>query len=742
MRLIVVSNRLPVTVAEEDDGISFRESAGGLVTGLSSLLSPRQDHGNERLEYAWIGWPGTAVPDREKAHVRDLLLQKFHSHPVFVSVRSMDKFYLGFCNRTIWPLFHYFSTYAVYDSEYWTQYKRVNELFRDAVLEVARPDDVIWVQDYHLMLLPGLIRQRLPEARIGFFLHIPFPSFETFRLLPGDWRRQILIGLLGSDVVGFHTHDYTGYFVRCISRILGYDTDMGRILVGQRVVKADTFPMGIDFRLYNEAGKSGETRDSARELRKSLGTSKVVLSIDRLDYTKGTLNRLRGYELFLEENPDWRGNVVLALVVVPSRVGVEDYVRTKRQIDELVGKINGTYGTLRWTPVVYQYTSLPFPELVTLYSASDVALVTPLRDGMNLIAKEYVAARANKTGVLILSEMAGASQEMGEAITINPNDVGEITAAIKQAVTMPKDEQITRNEIMQTRLRRYDVHRWAEDFIQSLLRTKAEQANLAARMITPDVNEYLIGDFLRAEKRLLLLDYEGTLTPVARQPQLAKPDEQSLRILDLLSQDRKNEVVLISRRKRSTLQQWFGHLNIGLIAEDGVWVKEPGGRWSIVQPLSNQWKRAVLPILEMQVDRLPGSFIEEREYSAVWNYRNANTELASVRASEVMDALVAFTANVGVQVLQGHKDIQVRSGAVNKGTACLHLIGRKEFDFVLAIGDDATDEELFRAVAQSAYTIRVGLAQSLARFNLPDTPDVQKLLDDLASAGSSARKAS
>lgn len=736
MRLIVVSNRLPVTVVEGKDTLSFQESAGGLVSGIRSYLHLSQFSEPMPAEsnYVWVGWPGGAVPEKETGNVREALLRDYNSYPVFLSAKVMDKFYFGFCNRTIWPLFHYFPTYATYDYDNWAVYERVNATFRDAVIEVARPEDVIWVQDYHLMLLPEMIRQKIPAARIGFFLHIPFPAFEIFRLLPSDWRRRILNGLLGSDVVGFHTYDYTEYFLRCVSRIMGYDTDMGRILVGQRVVRADTFPMGIDYDRFKEAGRNPETRRETKKLRKSLGVPKVVLSIDRLDYTKGTLNRLYGFELLLQESPEWRGKIVLALVVVPSRQGVEDYLRTKRQIDELVGRINGTYGTLEWTPAVYQFTTLSFGPLVTLYNASDVALVTPLRDGMNLVAKEYVATRADETGVLILSEMAGAAKEMGEAIIINPNDIGEITQALRQALAMPTSEQISRNRIMRSRLKRYDITRWADDFIQVILRVKAEQANLSARLITPDVKKHLIEDFRRAPKRLFLLDYEGTLIPLPRDPRMAKPGERVMAILQRLSQDQTNEVVVISRMGRGTLQKWFGHLKIALVAEEGIWTREPGRHWRMVQPLNNEWKRAVVPILEVHADRLPRSVIEEKEYSVTWSYRNADPELASVRASELMDSLVAFTANVGVQVFQGDKEIEVRSGAVNKRIACLRLMGRREYDFVLAAGDSASDEDVFKAIGHAAYTIRVGLKQSHARFNLLDPGEVRKLLEDLASA--------
>ncbi|MHB1416587.1 MAG: bifunctional alpha,alpha-trehalose-phosphate synthase (UDP-forming)/trehalose-phosphatase, partial [Chloroflexota bacterium] len=495
----------------------------------------------------------------------------------------------------------------------------------------------------------------------------------------------------------------------------------------------DTFPMGVHFKQISETSAEPETQQELAELEKSLSRFKVILSIDRLDYTKGTINRLRGYEAFLRKYPEWLGKAVLVLVVVPSRVGVEEYRRTKRQVDELVGRINGTYGRMDWTPIRYQYRFLPFRPLIALYNASDVALVTPLRDGMNLIAKEYLAARTDNTGVLILSEMAGAVKELGEAVIINPNDIEEIADALKEALEMPEEEQRGRNEVMRARLARYDVVRWADDFIQALLVVKEEQSKLEARLISPRLKQQLVEEFSRAEKRAVFLDYEGVLVPFARRPRKEAPPEEVKSALSLLSADERNDVVVISGRDRETMTKWFGDLNIGMVAEHGVWVKQKNHDWETTKPLSNEWKTAILPVLEMHVDRLPGSFVEEKEYSVVWNYRNADPELASTRSKEVMDDLVAFTANIDVQVLQGNQVVEVRSAGVDKGMACLHWLAEREYDFVLGIGDDVTDEDMFRALPRAAYTVRVGAAPTHAKFTVADYRDAVGLVADLSA---------
>ena len=729
MRLVIVSNRLPFTVTEKEGEFYFKESVGGLASGLRAYIDYLKTSGE--TDYLWVGWPEIAVDDEAKEKIRLRALSEFHAYPVFFSEKTMEKFYHGFCNRTLWPLFHYFPSYAIYDEDYWQHYRLVNEAFRDAITEIARPDDMIWVHDYHLLLLPRLIREEMPENPVGFFLHIPFPAYEIFRLLPGKWRKELLEGLLGADLIGFHTHDYTEYFLRCVIRILGYDHDMGVISGGGRIVKADTFPMGIDFRRFYHSMRNPEVKREKAKVKRALADSKVILSVDRLDYTKGVLNRLQAYEMFLDYNPQLHKKVTLVLVVVPSRTGVEHYQQMKRQIDEIVGRINGRFSSLDWTPILYQYTSLPFHSLAAHYSVSDVALVTPLRDGMNLIAKEYVATRKDGRGVLILSEMAGASQELGEAIIINPNNKEEIAEALKQALEMPKEEQARRIQIMQRRPEQYDVVRWGEDFLSQLLSVKEAQNRFNAKIIGPDIREQLIRDYEKAKRRAIFLDYDGTLVPLAWHAEWAKPGDETLSLIKSLSQDPKTEVVLISGRDKKTLQKWFGGLSIALVAEHGAWIREKNEDWKLIRPLTAEWKSQLLPILKRYAARVPGSFVEEKEFSLAWHYRRSDPGLASIRAKELTDDLIHFAANVDIQVLQGSKVVEVRNAGVNKGAAAMQLISKDTFDFVLAVGDDWTDEDLFKTLPETAYSIRVGLTSSHAKFNLHNHSEVIQLLEQL-----------
>jgi trehalose 6-phosphate synthase/phosphatase len=717
-RLLIVSNRLPLTIQEKKGDLLIEPSVGGLATGLRSWYKSSPS--------IWIGWAGIGRKKikREKDIMERLLAD--NCHPVPLSQPDVEAYYHGMCNRTIWPLFHYFPLYAEYSEDFWRAYERVNAAFANVVSGIARPNDIIWIHDYQLMLLPKLLRERLPKATMGFFLHIPFPSFEIFRLLP--WRQQILEGLLGADLVGFHTYDYTGHFLDSVHRLLGYEAAMGQITMADRIVRADAFPMGINYERFSNVVQDPQAQAERKRFHRKLGDCRVILSVDRLDYTKGIPQRLEAFSLFLDRNPKFKRKVILVLLVVPSRTRVEHYMQLKKQLDGLVGEINGKHGTIGWMPVWYLYRSLPFHPLAALYSLADVALVTPLRDGMNLVAKEYTATKADGRGVLILSETAGAAQELGEAIIINPNNQEEIAQALAKALEMPRQEQIERNRIMQNRLRRYDVVRWANEFMDKLLSTKKLQRDMEEKVLTPEMQRELTSDFQDSDKALLLLDYDGTLVPFSPRPAEAMPGARLLRLLEKLTNNHRTEVVLISGRDKDTLEEWFGRLNVGLVAEHGVWIKEKGGGWETIEILTSDWKEEVHPILESWVDRTPGSFIEEKEFSLVWHYRKANPRLGELRARELINNLSNTIANLNLQVLEGNKVVEVKNTGINKGRAAFRWIARNKWDFILALGDDWTDEDTFKALPSTAWSIKVGFGASAARFSLSSPSKATSLL--------------
>jgi len=722
-RLLLVSNRLPLTIEEQEGNLHVSGSVGGLATGLDSFYRSRDS--------LWIGWPGITKEklNSETMQEIDRRLEEERCVPVHLSQDDLENYYYGFSNNTIWPLFHYFTHEAIYDEELWKAYVRVNRHFCDVVLRAARPDDTIWVHDYQLMLLPGMIRKAMPGAKVGFFLHIPFPSYELFRLLP--WRQELLEGLIGADLIGFHTYDYVRHFLSSVRRLLRHEAVFSQIFTGRRCVKADIFPMGIDYERYAGAISEPAVQREIEEIRQKVGDQRFVLSVDRLDYTKGILERLDAFDLFLENNPEYREHVTLILVAVPSRTGVETYQELKRQIDERIGNINGKYDTIGWIPVWYLYRSVPFNTLVALYNLADVALVTPVRDGMNLIAKEFIATKTDGKGVLVLSEMAGAAQELGEAITVNPNSKEDVAGALKQALEMPEREQIERNRRIQRRLRRYTVERWAHDFIDRLDQTKETQQEFEYRRLTSKAQEHLLDDYRKSSRRLLLLDYDGTLVSFVGKPERAAPDQQLLDHLAILASDPANQVVIVSGRDKATLDKWLGHLPVAMTAEHGVWLRNAGEEWETLEPVDNDWKAEIRPILELYVDRTPGSLLEEKEYSLVWHYRRASPELSAVRVAELRDAILNITGNLNLGVLEGNKVLEVKNSGINKGKAVLRWVLDGSWDFILAVGDDWTDEDTFAAVPETAYSIRVGVYPSRARFNVGSVEDIRNLLTKL-----------
>ncbi|MHC9538022.1 MAG: bifunctional alpha,alpha-trehalose-phosphate synthase (UDP-forming)/trehalose-phosphatase [Vulcanimicrobiota bacterium] len=737
MRLVIISNRLSISVAEEGEGVySYKESAGGLATGLKAFVQSIGGSSKTFTECIWIGWPGISVPKREQAFVEKELISRFRTYPVFLSATDVDRFYLGFCNKTLWPLFHYFPSFTIYDEAMWEHYKTVNRCYLEAVLKIIRPDDVIWIHDYHMMLLPAMLREKNADATIGFFLHIPFPTFEVFRMLPMKWRSELLQGLLGADLIGFHTYSYTQYYLQCLRNILGYEQDMGKVFVGERVVKADAFPISIDYHRFHRAHELPEVKDTIEKYQGILSGRRAILSMDRLDYTKGIINRLKSYEQFLCNYTEWRGKVVLILIVVPSRAKVEHYQLMKRQIDELSGKINGTYGTMDWMPVLYLFQSFSFEEIAALYCVSDIALITPLRDGMNLIAKEYVASRSDGTGVLILSEMAGAAKEMGEAILINPNNTEDIKAALKQALEMPEVEQKKRIEAMQSRIMRYNIIHWAEEFSSSLRVMKEEQKRSVSRIISAVIQDSILKDFRKSRRRMLFLDYDGTLISFSDNPLMAYPTEEIITLLSELASLPETEVTIISGRDRQILSRWFGRLPLNLISEHGVWMKKRGRDWETIRHLNAEWKPSLLPLLERYTDRLPGSFLEDKEYSLVFHYRRSDPEMSVIRIRELVADLVHYVTNKDLQIVHGSKIVEIKNSGINKGDAAIHFLKYDEFDFVLAAGDDLTDEDMFRILPDTVYTVKVGMENTQARYMVNDYKGVLKLLNEIVMSQS------
>ncbi|RSK39297.1 bifunctional alpha,alpha-trehalose-phosphate synthase (UDP-forming)/trehalose-phosphatase [Mangrovimonas spongiae] len=734
-KTIIVSNRLPLQVKLEDDNLNIKPSVGGLATGMKSVHA----EGNG----IWIGWSGLTKEELNENLTEQVnkAVAKEKCATVPLTQNDIDNYYLGFSNKTLWPLFHYFSEYTVFESEQWETYKKVNQKFADVVLKHINDGDTVWVHDYQLLLLPKLIKDKKPNTTIGFFLHIPYPSYEIFRTFP--WREELLHGMLGSDLIGFHTYDYERHFLSSVKRILRLDVKFNEVSYLDRIVKVDSFPMGIDYKKFeNAALKHTNQEDNEKsELQRRLddhiqsgSDAKMILSIDRMDYTKGIPNRIRAFEYFLNKYPQFKEKVRLIMLAVPSRSDVPQYQKLKRETDELVGRINGQFATVSWTPIWYFYRSMPFENLIDLYTSSDIALITPIRDGMNLVAKEYVATRTNQDGVLILSEMAGASKEMNEALLINPNNFAEIADTVKYALEMSLDEQKNRLEILQKRLKRYSVEKWAEEFLKSLNNTKQLDAVIVAEKMAGTNETKMLSDFKKSKRKLLLLDYDGTLSGFKNNPKDAKPDQELFKLLDNLNALENTDVVIISGRDRETFETWYGHKDYNLITDHGVWLKSKTSDWDMLERLKTGWMDNIRPILETFVDRTPGTFIEKKKYSLAWHYRKADPELAQIRTMELNTVLTSLISNNDLTVLKGNKVIEIKSSSVNKGRAASRWMAKSDYDFTFAIGDDWTDEYMFEELPKSAYTIKVGFKKTQAKYYVKNTEAVRDLLSKFVNA--------
>ena len=612
----------------------------------------------------WIGWSGDTSDTTDET--RNAILKEWADKHRYFAVdldqETAHGFYEGIANQALWPLFHHFPSLLRFDSEHWKAYVRANETFRDKVLKHLHPDDLVWIHDYHFLLLPQMLREAVPEVSIGFFLHVPFPSSSVFRIIPK--REELLQGMLGADYLGFHTHRYLQHFRTSMLRLLGLTSQMDHVQFGKRIVRLDALPIGIAPHQFSDLlTKSAGTRKQLSELKQRFGYCKILLGVDRLDYTKGIPERLRAYRKFLQDYPEWRGKVVLIQVAVPSRERVPRYTRLRREVDELIGEINGDWSTPNWSPITYLRRNLPQGELAALYAGADVALVTPLRDGLNLVAKEYVACKSSGDGVLVLSEFAGAAAEMGEALLVNPYDEESLSSTIARALSLSETEKRDRMMALYRRVHKNNVFTWGDRFIKNLntaVQTRSEQLHNEP---LPLEKQQLLDAFHRAKSRLVMLDYDGTLAPFATLPQSAVPSSHLIEILECLVRDEHSIVALISGRLRVDLERWFAGIpNLWIAAEHGAVLWSPISRtWD--QPHhdpSDEWKKRVYPILEHFVDRTPGSFIEEKDFSLVWHHRMADPEFGDWLANDLVANLDHMLAESPVKAVKGFCPARLR----------------------------------------------------------------------------------
>lgn len=778
-KLIIVSNRLPFSVSRtEDGGYDIRQNVGGLATAIGPY------HASHR-NCAWVGWSGENREEysgEQLEAVREAYARERCS-ALFLSAEQVKGFYSGFSNDTLWPLFHDFSHEAVFKPETWDMYQEVNRIFADAVAPMTEPGDTVWIQDYHLMLLPQLLRERCAGVAVGWFLHVPFPSPEIFRALP--WSREILTGVLGADLLGFHTVDFAANFTSCVRTLLDLNADdTGRILTRDgHTATVDAFPIGIDYNLYRRTARSNLAQAMRRSIEEISGKrpglryssslsaegsaaqeasvtsgnwwshhaheelpeltlaqsaaghkqtkpNKIVVSVDRLDYTKGLPERLRAFDRMLERYPEWTGHVTYYLLATPSRQSVRTYQRLKDQVDQLVGAINGKYSLLAWTPIHYITRSLPIKPVCGIYAAGDVALVTPLRDGMNLVAKEYLACHDDRDGALVLSDMCGAADELTEAFIVNPYDIDMTCEALHQALEIAPQEARRRNTAMQNRLKANTAGVWCASFLDAI--HQVSDVSLADRRLRTDQRSRMLRQWDEADRRLVLCDYDGTLTPLMRQPQAARPTRHLRDLIARVATLPGVDFAIVSGRGREVMNEWFGSLPIRLIAEHGAWQSMSGDAdrvWDRAEHLPNagSWQPEVLAIMQRAVQRVPRSMIERKTDVVTWHYRNSDQRVAMKERAELLSALHRICGRYALTVIENAKVIEVCPVAISKGRAIEPLVSSGEYGFMLAAGDDATDETMFAAMPENSWTLKVGAGQTKAHARILNPAQLHRL---------------
>ena len=731
-KLFVVANRLPVSITlHSKEKYEYKKSPGGLVSALSALKG--------EYKTCWIGWPGVMDPEGlDTQKITRELQENYSAYPIFLNRRQINHFYLAYSNGVLWPVLHYLPDHTLYDERSYLIYKKVNHIFAKTILKLLEEwgkDTYIWIQDYQLMLLPKILREEAPNLRIGFFLHTPFPSSELFRTLA--YREELLQGLLGANLIGFHTFNYQRHFTSSLLHILGIEGEFFKVRQDTHICHLGTFPIGVDMEnirdlLENKAENYDKYWQYVQNIKKG---RKMILCVDRLDYTKGIPDRLRAYRKFLQRNPELVKKVVLVQIAVPSRVDIRDYQALKFQVEESVRKIEEDFEHEEFSPIRFLYRSFSFVRLSVFYKEADIALVTPYFDGMNLVSKEYVAVKKDE-GILILSERAGAAYELGEALLVNPWNSDQICEAIETALKMDKGEQKRRMLGMYEKLERNDVHYWSTSFLKTLEEIETEPKALTF-FLSESIQKEILNSSAKASKKLFLLDYDGTLAEITNLPMNAKPDKELLKLLANLSQDPSSDVAIVTGRKKDDIFSWLGHLDLIFSVEHGLRIKWLGKKnWYLMVPNSSvgSWYGDVYEIFEHYNRTTPGSFIESKEASLAWHYRMVDPSLGRWKANELKIHLQNVLANHPLEVVGGKMVIEVRLQGVNKGNIFQYC---KQFgyqyDFIIAIGDDLTDEYMFSQIPLSSVGIKVGTSYTIAPYYLSSVKEVRSFLGKFIS---------
>lgn len=731
-RWIIVSNRLPLT--KDPRSGELGPSSGGLVAAITGIRSEQ--------ESLWIGAvpPGISKEEWESSHKTTAAFSRYI--PIFIKKRLYERYYNGTSNQVFWPLFHYQSDLVRYREEDWAAYKKVNEMFAEKILEVASENDLIWIHDFHLFLVAAYLKKKAPHLKVGFFLHIPFPSSEVFRQLP--MREELMKALLEADLIGFHDYSYLRHFCTSLHSVLGLDSSLLRVETPKKTVQLGVFPVSIDSEKIKHASRTAAVKRLIKSYRRKQHYDYAILGVDRLDYSKGIDLKLQTFAKMLRDHPGLRGKASLIQICVPTRTTVPEYEALKSDIERLVGEINGEFSKPNYIPVQYIYGSVTFPTLIALYKMARALLVTSKRDGMNLVALEYIAAQNPKRpGRVLLSEFTGAVSTLSHVVPINPWDIDKTSRVLAETLKTEKSAQAKNHKLMTSYLEGYTATDWAKSFLGSLDNIKLYRKKIQPNLELSSKGKTIqlpdkIRKCLSNKKPLVLLDYDGTLVPIHEKPNQAKLSTKTRSALSGVLKSRKIDIVVVSGRKRKFLVEQLGDLRVSMAAEHGaMYLAKGSSRWeNLVHSDTQSWYSMAKKIMEDYALRVPASFIEEKEFALSWHYRQSPKDFSTYQAKKLHEELELGLANCPVAILWGKKVIEARAVEANKGTFARWYIdgeldSAQEY-VVVAVGDDQTDEDMFSSVPQGSITVKIGKGPTAANYRLASQDHLVGFLQSLS----------
>lgn len=720
-RCLLVSNRLPLAYNEKSQ--EFVPSSGGLVSAIKGL-----DPKKIGYDFEWMGIMTDDIDSDKINELKRIPFGDLPCHPIVVPKESYHHYYNCFCNNVIWPLFHYERSMVQHTDSGWKCYQEVNELVANAIIQEARDDDTIWIHDFHFFLVPGMIKMKRPDLKVGFFLHIPFPSSEIFRELPQ--RKEILLSLIQCDLVGFHDLSYLAHFKSSLSRVLGENTS----IFNDR--KWGVYPISIDTQNFEDLTTHPETIEFIKRYAEQKKDKKWILGVDRLDYIKGLVLKLQSMAEFLRKYPDQKEKVQMVQVVIPSRTEVPEYQELKQKVEQLVSSINGEFGTPTYMPIHYLYHSVSNYELSALYQLSEVMHIGSRRDGMNLVCLEYVVSqREAYPGTLLLSEFTGAHSTLSYAISINPWNIEETAAKIKEALEQPEDQRRREMMAMKEFLKKYTSSEWARFFLRDLHRDSEQSHQMYS--LTRD-GKFSWMKELKGKKVLFFCDLDGTLAPISSHPSQVKIQAETQALLKEIDRNPNCQFVVVSGRDREFLQSQFieNHFKFPLAACHGAYSYSPeSDEWQNLIPHdSTKWKDGIIDVLKLYTSRTPGSFIEDKGHAVTWHYRNSPPEFADFLANKLFIELEESLTSLPAQVTRGKKVIEVKSLHASKGFFVQQWLEKQEYqpDVVVALGDDTTDEDMFEFLQSKSevlpFCIKVGAEKTYAKYFIKEQSAVNLFL--------------